>query len=247
MVAKAEIKEPKMKNISISVFFPAYNDEKTIPGLVNDAISVLKPITDDYEVIVIDDGSPDNVGRIADEMASRDSHIMVVHHEKNRGYGGALKSGFRAATKEYIAYTDGDAQYDVKELSKFLEYCQDYDVVNGYKFKRGDALYRKVLGKAYHHLAKIMFGLRVRDADCDFRMFKRQVIENTPLYCDEGFICVEMMHKISKGNYKIKEIPVNHYPRKYGSSQFFNFRRVSKTLYNFTVGWWNLVVMKKDK
>ncbi|MBU4501415.1 MAG: glycosyltransferase family 2 protein [Nanoarchaeota archaeon] len=237
-----------MKDLSISVFFPAYNDEKTIPILIEDATSVLKPLTDDYEIIIIDDCSPDNIGMIVDEIAKKDKHVKVIHHEKNRGYGGALKSGFKAATKDYIFYTDGDAQYDVKELKKLLKYAEDYDVVNGYKIKRRDKFYRMLLGKMYNKFARTMFNMnQINDVDCDFRMFKKNVIKDINLESDGGFICVEMMYKIHRAKYKIKEVPVNHYPRKYGKSQFFNFRRVARTLSNFAGGWWKLVIWERLK
>lgn len=234
-----------MKPLSISVFFPAYNDECSIPKLVEDAISVIKPLTEDYEIIVVDDGSPDNVGAVADEMARKDRHIKVVHHEKNKGYGGALKSGFEASTKEYIFYTDGDAQYDVKEITRFLPYREEYDLVNGYKIKRGDKFHRVFFGKLYNRIARICFNLPVSDVDCDFRLFKSKVVKSLGLKSNEGFICVEMMHKMGEGKYKVKEVPVNHYPRLYGESQFFNYRSIQKSLKNFARGWWELIILEK--
>lgn len=236
-----------MSSLSISVFFPAYNDEHSIPKLVNDTTEILSPLTDDYEIIVVDDCSPDNVGKIADEMAKKDSHIKVIHHEKNRGYGGALKSGFNAATKDYIFYTDGDAQYDVKELLNLLPFREEYGLVNGYKIKRSDKLHRTILGKMYHHFARLIFGLRVSDVDCDFRLFKKDLIKNIKLESNEGFICVEMIYKVSRTNCKIKEVPVHHYPRMYGESQFFNVRRITKSFKSLGKGWWKFVVLRDYK
>lgn len=234
-----------MKKFSISVFFPAYNDERTIPKLIKDTAKVLKPLTDNYEIIVVDDCSPDNVGKIADEIAKGDEHVKVVHHKKNKGYGGALKSGFKTATKDYIFYTDGDAQYNVKEIPRLLKYKDDYDIISGYKINRGDQFYRLVLGKLYSYTSRTMFNIKIRDVDCAFKLFKSSVIKNLDIKSDGGFSCVEMWHKISKKDYKIKEVSIKHYDRKYGDSQFFNFSRVFNTLFEFSKGWWEFVLKEK--
>lgn len=235
----------RMKKLSISVFFPAYNDEKTIHKLIVGATEILKPLTDDYEIIVIEDGSPDNVGKIADEIAEKDKHVKVVHHKKNKGYGGALKSGFKAATKDYIFYTDGDAQYDIKELPNLLKYKDYYDIVSGYKRNRGDQFYRMILGKLYSNTARMMFNIKIRDMDCAFKLFKSHIVKDLDVKSDGGFSCVELWHKINRIDYKIKEVPVSHYEREHGESQFFSFSRVFSTLSDFTKGWFKFVIKEK--
>ena len=166
-----------MKKYSISAFFPAYGDEKTIGKMVLDMREVLEEISDDYEIIVVDDGGPDRSGEIADELSKKYSEVKVIHHENNRGYGGALKSGFYGSSKELVFYTDGDAQYDVREIVKLLPYIEEYDVVNGYKLKRHDPYYRVFLGRMYHYFVKMLFGLKIKDVDCDFRLIKRKVFD----------------------------------------------------------------------
>ncbi len=239
-----EMAKPKPKK-SISVFFPAYGDEGSIAKMVEDAISVVKPRFKDFEVIVVDDGGPDRSGEIADELAKKYKQVKVVHHKKNKGYGGALKSGFKTASKDLIFYTDGDAQFDAKELVKLLPYINDYDMVNGYKMGRADNVIRVVAGQLYNLGSRLLFGLPVRDVDCDFRLFNRHVIDSIKLESNSGLICVEMMKKIGDKNFAVKEVPVHHYPRLSGGSQFFRPKRIITTLIGWAWLWWTLVLGKK--
>ena len=230
---------------SISVFFPLYNDEATVEKLVNDATSLLKTTADDYEVILVNDGSIDNTGEICNRLANENAKINVIHHEKNKGYGAALKAGFTNATKELVFYTDGDGQYDVKELSKLLPYIHEADVVTGYKIKRNDPFYRRILGRIYHWTARFLFCLRVKDIDCDFRLLRRSIFNNITLESDSGVICVEMMKKIQSAGYKIKEVPVHHYPRISGRSQFFRAKNILKVMAGLCKQWWKLVILQR--
>ena len=215
---------------SISVFFPAYNDGGTIPSMVLTALMTLREITDDYEVIVVNDGSVDYTAEVLDELADRFDHVRIIHHQKNTGYGGALRSGFAAATKDLIFYTDGDAQYDPRELLLlYAAWSDEVDLVNGYKIGRSDAPHRVVIGKIYHWTVKLLFGLRVRDVDCDFRLMRRSIFDKVRLKSDSGVICVELVKKVQDAGFHIAEVPVHHYHRAYGRSQFFNFRRLWRT------------------
>jgi glycosyltransferase involved in cell wall biosynthesis len=215
---------------SISVFFPAYNDEATIAGLVGDALSVLPSLTEDFEVIIVNDGSTDGTAAVLDELARADSRVRAVHHETNRGYGGALRTGFASATKELVFYTDGDGQYDVRELALLRPLLTEgVDIVNGYKLKRADSLQRKALGAAYNRLAHLLFSIPIRDVDCDFRLIRRRVVERVGLVSSSGSICVELVHKLYRAGCVFAEAPVHHYPRAHGRSQFFTLRRVGRT------------------
>jgi glycosyltransferase involved in cell wall biosynthesis len=215
---------------SISVFFPAYNDEATITGLVNDALSVLPSLTDDFEVIVVDDGSTDGTAAVLDELARGDGRVRVVRHESNRGYGCALRTGFASATKELVFYTDGDGQYDVREITLLRPLmAEGVDIVNGYKIKRADAWQRRALGAAYNRLAHLLFSIPIRDVDCDFRLIRRLVVERVELASSSGSICVELVHKLHRAGCVFAEVPVHHYPRAHGRSQFFTLRRVGRT------------------
>jgi len=230
----------------LSVFFPAYNDSGTIASLVITALRTARTLTPDHEVIVINDGSADNTAEILDELARTYPEVRIVHHEKNRGYGGALRSGFAAATRELIFYTDGDAQYDPAEMEVLWRaFNDDVDLVNGYKISRSDPLHRIVIGRIYHHTVKILFGLTVRDVDCDFRMMRRAIFDKVRLEKNSGVICLEMMKKITDANFRITEVPVHHYHRAYGKSQFFNFRRLGRTAIDVFKLWFALVIRRE--
>jgi len=231
---------------SISVFFPAYNDGGTIASMVISALLTLRELTDNYEVIVVNDGSADYTPQVLDELAKMYEEVHVIHHEQNKGYGGALRTGFSSATKELIFYTDGDAQYDPRELKVlYPALVEGVDMVNGYKVSRSDPWYRTVIGRIYHWTAKLSFGLRLRDVDCDFRLMRRAIFDRVHLESSSGVICVEMMKKIQDAGFVIAEAPVHHYHRVYGRSQFFNFGRIFRVGRDLLKLWLQLVVWPK--
>jgi glycosyltransferase involved in cell wall biosynthesis len=228
---------------SIAIFFPAYNDEGSIATLVRKALALLPHLTHDYEVIVVNDGSRDGTAAVLEALARTEPRLRVLHHPRNRGYGGALQTGFLHATKDLIFYTDGDGQYDVDELTKLLPLLGDeIDVVNGYKLKRADDQRRIVLGGIYKLLARTLFGLPIRDVDCDFRLLRRGAIQSVELHSTSGCICTEMIYKLHTAGYRFAETPVHHYARLHGHSQFFTLRRVARTAADFCALWLKLVV-----
>jgi len=230
----------------LSIFFPAYNDSGTIASMVIRAVQAASALTSDFEILVINDGSSDSTPDIADELARRYPNVRVVHHPSNKGYGGALQTGFRTASKEFVFYTDGDAQYDPGELAVlWAKMTADADLVNGYKISRSDPLHRIVIGRLYHHIVSVLFGLKVRDVDCDFRLMRRSIFDRIDLEKTSGVICLEMMKKIQDAGFRIVEVPVHHYHRAFGRSQFFNFRRVAKTGFDVMRLWFALVVRRK--
>ena len=230
----------------LSIFFPAYNDSGTIASLVITALRTARRLTTNHEVIVVNDGSADGTAEILEELASIYPQVRIVTHEKNRGYGGALRSGFATATRELVFYTDGDAQYDPAEMEAlWRRFDQNVDLVNGYKISRSDPLHRIIIGRVYHHLVKTLFRLTVRDVDCDFRMMRRSIFDKVQLDKNSGVICLEMMKKITDGGFRIAEVPVHHYHRAYGKSQFFNFRRLYRTAIDVLKLWWALVVRRE--
>src|SRR5687768_2550282 len=231
----------------LSVFFPAYNDGGTIASLVITAVKVAGSVTSDFEVIVVNDGSTDDTPKILDELARLyPDHVRVVHHPKNRGYGGALRTGFATATKEFIFYTDGDGQYDPAEMTALLpKLTDDVDWVNGWKISRSDPWHRIVIGRLYHHIVKLLFGLKVRDVDCDFRLMRRRIFDVVQLEKNSGVICLEMMKKFKDAGCRVAEHPFHHYHRGHGKSQFFNFPRIFKTAIDVMELWWVLVVRRQ--
>ncbi len=233
---------------SISMFFPAYNDGGTIASLVLRAVGVASRLTPDFEVIIINDGSTDSTRDIADELTRMYPQVRAIHHPQNRGYGGALRTGFAAATKDLIAYTDGDAQYDPAEFELLWNrLTPDTDVVTGYKISRSDPWHRIVIGRIYHFAVKHLFRLRLRDVDCDFRLMRREVFDRVKLEHDTGVICLEMMRKIQDAGLRVVEVPVHHYHRTHGRSQFFNFRRVFWTAIDVLKLWVTLVLLGRGR
>ena len=231
---------------SLSVFFPAYNDAGTIALMVEKALALLPRFTADYEVLVVNDGSSDGTAAILDELARRLPQVRVIHHPQNRGYGCALRTGFLNATKEWVFYTDGDAQYDVAELAQLIPLLNaEVDVVNGYKLKRSDNRRRIVLGTLYKFLARVLFGLPIRDVDCDFRLMRRSALQSVNLVSNSGVVCTELVYKLHAAGFRFTETPVHHYPRLHGQSQFFTWRRVVETALHFFSLWLRLILLPR--
>jgi glycosyltransferase involved in cell wall biosynthesis len=232
----------------LTVFFPAYNDSGTIASLVIAARRVAQTLTSDFEILIINDGSADDTAAIADELACTYPEVRVIHHAKNRGYGGALRSGFASASKELVFYTDGDGQYDPAELAAlWAKLTDEVDLVNGYKISRSDPWHRIVIGRAYHHTVKLLFGFTVRDVDCDFRLMRRAIFERVRLEHNSGVICLEMMKKVHDAGFRIAEVPVHHFHRAFGRSQFFNVGRLARTALDVARLWVELVLTRKRR
>jgi glycosyltransferase involved in cell wall biosynthesis len=229
----------------LTIFFPCFNDAATIGSLVAGAHVVGRESGRDFEILVVDDGSKDNSAAILEALTERYPELRVVYHVQNRGYGAALRSGFSNASKELVFYTDGDGQYDVLELKKFLPVLQDgVDVVNGYKISRSDPLHRIVIGKIYLVLMRILFRFHVRDVDCDFRLVRREALGAISLKHSSGVICLELVKKLELAGFRFVDFPVHHYHRVAGRSQFFNFRRLFATGVNILRLWWEIHVTR---
>ena len=235
------------KQLSISAFFPCFNDAGSIGLIVEDAYETLRKVCSDFEVIVVDDYSKDESKIILRRLKKKYKSLRLILHKENVGYGGALKSGFKAAKKEYVFYTDGDGQYDAKELLLLTSrISHKADIIQGYKIKRFDPWYRLILGRLYHYLSKLLFGLKIRDVDCDFRLIRKSALKTLNLEYNSGVICVELVKKLQDKGYKFREVGVHHYPRFHGHSQFFNYKRIIKTLFELSQLWLKLVILKYE-
>jgi len=231
---------------SITVFFPCYNDRGTIDKLVIQSLNLLQELSDDYEVIVVDDGSTDGSRELLKELESQHPNVKLVFHEKNKGYGGALQSGFEAATKDLVFYTDGDAQYDINEMPLLVPLLTaDIDVVNGIKIGRGDPMHRVVIGYLYNFFIRNLFNIDLFDVDCDFRLIRRKMLQGINLTATSGAICTELVKKLDIKGARFREVSVHHYPRTYGRSQFFSLRRVFHTGVELIKLWFQVVLFRK--
>jgi len=220
----------------ISFFFPACNEEDTVEELARRAEKVLRDLTSDHEVIIVDDGSTDRTGEIADRLAAENRHIRVVRHEANRGYGVALRSGFAAARLDLVFYTDGDLQFDVSELSKLIPLIDDADIVSAYKLRRMDGLQRRIVSWIYNTSLHVFFGLQIRDVNCGFKLYRRAVFDKISLHSTRGLIDAEVLLKARREGFRIVQVGVTHFRRRAGGSRY-RVREIVMTMVQM-IGLW---------
>ena len=235
------------RRVLVSAFFPCYDDEASIGWVVGRVGALFDRLGVDGEIVVVNDGSRDTSAAVLDELAKVEPRLRVVTHKQNRGYGGALQSGFAAATGDWVFYTDGDGQYDPDQLERLVALAgDDVDVVQGYKLGRSDSFVRCVVGRVYHRFVRVMFGLQVRDTDCDFRLMRNDVLRRVRLGETSGAICVELVRGLQSAGARFVEVGVDHFPRVNGSSRFFRPRNVAKTLWALLRMWCSVMVLRRD-
>jgi len=209
---------------SLSVFFPCYNEKDSVRSLTEKALSVIAEICSDYEIILVDDGSSDGTSELADQLAEQYPAVRVIHHRHNKGYGAALQSGFRAATKEYVFYTDGDGQFDIAELPKLLPLIQTYDIVSAYRIRRQDNMARKINAFCWTKLVCFLFNLKLKDIDCAFKLYKRDIFDHIEMHSTGALIDTEILARAQRKGYRMTQIGVHHYPRLAGQSTGANIK-----------------------
>ena len=197
----------------LSVFFPCYNEEGNVERVVQEAVAFLPSVSDDFEIIIVNDGSGDRTGEIADRLAAADPRIRAVHHETNKGYGAALRSGFVAATKHLVFYTDGDGQFDMRELSELLPLARRYDIVSGYRINRQDNAIRRLNAFMWGKLVQALLRFRCRDVDCAFKVYRRSIFDVIELKSSGALIDAEILARATRAGCTIGELPVHHKPR----------------------------------
>lgn len=228
----------------LSVFFPAFNDGLSLPALLSRTFATLPRVANDYEVIVVNDGSTDDTAVILEQLEKQYApHLRIITHRENLGYGAALRSGFESATKAFVFYTDGDAQYDPAELEELARAMSPgVCLVNGFKLKRQDPWHRIAIGWLYNRFARWLFCIRLRDIDCDFRLIRRDALDLSQIQSTGGTICVEIVRTLELNGDPVVEIPVHHYPRQYGRSQFFRVGSLATTFLQLCEAFFRLVV-----
>ena len=215
---------------SLSVFFPAYNEQDIIAKTVENATRAVSRFVDDYEIIVVDDGSSDKTAAVVEDLARRDPHVRLVRHDVNRGYGAALRTGFASAQKDLVFFSDADGQFDLQELPGLLGMLKRAPIVLGYRIRRSDPMYRLFIAKVYNIVVRLVFGLRVRDIDCAFKLFRHDVLAGVELESNGAFISSELLIKLKRRDIPMVERGVHHYPRTTGISKGATPKVILKTI-----------------
>lgn len=202
--------------MSLSLFFPCYNEEANVERVTRAAVEAAPRFAEDWEVIVVNDGSRDRTGEIADRLAAEIPNVRAVHNRPNRGYGGALQRGFLEARKTWVFYTDGDGQFDFNDLSKAIPLLEQYDIASCYRLNRRDALPRKLNAWAWGRLVNALFGFRLRDVDGAFKIYPRHLFDQIQMQSTGALIDTEILAKAHNLGYTIGQTGVPHYPRTAG-------------------------------
>lgn len=216
----------------LTFFFPAYNEEENIERTVERALAEIGPLVPSIEVLAIDDGSSDRTPELADALAAADPRVRVFH-QPNRGYGGALQAGFANARGELICFSDGDLQFDLREMSRLLDRLADtskpVDGVIGYRIRRRDPFHRIFIAKTYNAIVSVAFGLRVRDIDCAMKLFRRELFDGLWLEAEGPFLSAELLTKLRAKGVRLAQVGVHHYPRAAGQNTGASFKKILRT------------------
>jgi glycosyltransferase involved in cell wall biosynthesis len=216
---------------------PAYNEAAAIGTTVEGLRAVLARLRIPFEIIIVNDGSRDQTGAIADRLAAADPVVRVVHHPRNLGYGAALKSGFAAARREWVFLMDADGQFDPEELPGFLGAAASADLVVGYRAERADPFHRALFARIWAGLMAVLLGITVRDVDCAFKLMRRSCLTAIPLEAGGAFMSAEMLAKAARAGARIVERPVRHLPRRTGRSTGGSLRVLVRAFYEFARLW----------
>jgi glycosyltransferase involved in cell wall biosynthesis len=206
-----------MKLHSLSAFFPCFNEEANIEQMVKRFLEVLPELAEQFEVIIVNDGSSDNTAKIADKLAAKHQEVKVIHHPKNLGYGASLRTGFDSARYDGVFFTDGDMQFDVAQLDKFIPFTTEYNVIIGYRKRRAEGSLRAMNAKLFKLYIDLLFRLHVKDIDCAFKLLRRDVIQSLPLQSTGAFTSAEFLYRLKKQGQQFKQLSVDHFARKYGT------------------------------
>jgi glycosyltransferase involved in cell wall biosynthesis len=225
---------------SVSVVLPAYNEEDNIVEAVRQALAAAEPVSERQEVIVVDDGSSDATAVLAASLAEHDSRVRLVKHERNRGYGSAVRSGIAAARMEWVLLTDADLQFDLTQLAEFATHTAEARLVIGYRAERSDPLIRRINARGWNGLVHVLFNLRVRDVDAAFKLIRRSTLDGIELVATGAAVDAELLAKATEGGAELVELPVRHLPRTAGAPSGANLRVIARAFRELFLIWWGM-------
>jgi len=213
---------------SLSIVLPAYNEEANVERAIEQVSAVAQQLGMDYEIILVNDGSKDRTGEIGHALEQRVPNFRLVEHYPNRGYGGALKAGFAAATKELVAFVPADNQFDFREVNRLLEGLAGADIVSGYRAERQDHFVRKLNALGWNTMVQVLFGSLCHDIDCGFKVFRREILERVSLVSNGAMVDTELLAGAKARGYRIAEVPVTHLPRTAGAATGANVKVIAR-------------------
>lgn len=241
-----DISTNKIKKVlkSISIILPVYNEEGNICATIESILNTLPALTDDFEIILVDDGSSDKTPEIIVNLKQASKYIKVIRHTRNKGYGAALISGIQAVKKELVFIMDADRQFNISQITSLIPYIEDFDIVAGFRIKRKDSFYRLILGRCFNFVIRVLFGIKLKDINCGFKLFKTDLFSSMNLITTGALINTEIMALATKNKARIKEIGVNHYPRARGKQSGGSFRVISKSIRELLCLRWRIAKVK---
>lgn len=225
---------------SISLILPAHNEAENIEPVVRRALEVLPRYFESFEVIVVNDGSRDATGEIIDRLAREDSRVQAIHHKKNRGYGGALTSGFEASTGDHVMFMDADRQFDIADIERLYPFIPSHEIVAGFRMMRQDELHRRVFAEIFNLVVRVLFGVHLRDIDCAFKVFDGELIRSLRLSSPGALINTEIQAKARRQGAKLQQVGVRHFPRIAGEATGGNPRVIIRAMKETVVLWWKM-------
>lgn len=225
---------------SLTLVLPAHNEAANIEYVVRQALAVLATYFDDFEIIVVDDGSRDETGEILDRLATEDSRVRVVHHARNRGYGGALRSGFEASHGDLVMFMDSDRQFDITDIARLLPFVDSHDIVAGFRMMRQDHLHRRVFAETFNLAVRVLFGVHLRDIDCAFKIFRGDLIRSLDLTSPGALINAEIQAKARRQGARVQQVGVRHFPRVAGEATGGSPRVIARAMKETVALWWRM-------
>jgi glycosyltransferase involved in cell wall biosynthesis len=225
---------------SLSLVLPAHNEEENIRLVVEQALEVLPAFSHKFEIIVVNDGSKDKTGAIIDELAANDSRVQTIHHKKNRGYGGALTSGFKASICDFVMFMDSDRQFDISDVGLLAPHVGKFDIVAGFRMERHDPFHRRLFAQIFNLTVRILFGVHLYDIDCAFKIFRGDLLRSMELTAPGALINTEIQAKARRQGATIEQVGVHHYPRVAGEASGGSAKVIFRAMRETIILWWRM-------